>query len=105
MALAGVQDSPNTWVELRREPVGARRGSAIRYAKDAGKFFLWGFMNDDPNLLQERPLMEIQEYAVVAFDPAPLSAFSVLPGGRATPLANGMGMPTGKRIHETKGIP
>src|SRR5262249_49793799 len=33
-------------------------------------FFLWGYMNDDPELLQEQPLMRIPEYDVVAFDTA-----------------------------------
>ncbi len=61
---------PNRWVELSRDPQGARRGSAVRYAADAGQFFLWGFMNSDPDLLQEQPLMEIPEYDMVAFDPA-----------------------------------
>jgi len=60
----------NQWVELRKDPVGARRGSALRYASQAGAFFLWGFMNADPDLLQEQPLMEVPEYDVVAFDPA-----------------------------------
>jgi hypothetical protein len=33
-------------------------------------FVLWGYMNNDPDLLQEQPLMQIPEYDVVAFDPA-----------------------------------
>ena len=66
----GVYDLiPNQWVELRRDPAGARRGSAIRFAPAAGAFLSWGFMNADPNLLQEQPLMEIPEYDVVGFDP------------------------------------
>jgi hypothetical protein len=60
----------NQWVEVRRDPAGARRGSAIRYAPAAKAFFLWGFMNADPELPQENPLMEIPEYDVVAFDPS-----------------------------------
>ncbi len=60
---------PNQWVELRKDPVGARRGSAIRYAPRAQAFFLWGFMNPDPDLLQENPLMEIPEYDMVYFNP------------------------------------
>lgn len=60
----------NQWVELRTDPEGARRGSAVRYASQAGAFFLWGFMNSDPDLLQEQPLMAVPEYDVVAFDPA-----------------------------------
>jgi galactose oxidase-like protein len=58
----------NTWTLLRQDPAGARRGSALRYAPKAGVFVLWGFMNDDPDLLQEQPLMRIPEYDVVAFD-------------------------------------
>src|SRR6185369_639156 len=61
---------PNKWSELRKDTAGARRGSAVRYAADAGAFFLWGFMDSDPELLQENPLMEVPEYDVVAFDPA-----------------------------------
>ena len=58
----------NSWTLLRQDPAGARRGSALRYAPKAGVFVLWGFMNDDPDLLQEQPLMRIPEYDVVAFD-------------------------------------
>ena len=57
------------WMELRKDPAGARPGSAIRYASEARSFFLWGFMNDDPDLLQEHPLMTSPEYDMVAFDP------------------------------------
>lgn len=60
----------NRWVELSRDPLGGRRGSAIRYADAAGQFILWGFMTPDMQLPQENPLMEIPEYDVVAFDPA-----------------------------------
>ena len=59
----------NQWVELCRDDVGARRGSAVRYVSVEGAFFLWGFMNADPELLQEHPLMEIPEYDVVFFRP------------------------------------
>ena len=63
------QDLPaNRWTELRRDPAGARPGSAIRYASD-GRFFLWGYQNHDPNLPQEFPLMAAPEYDMVAFDP------------------------------------
>jgi hypothetical protein len=31
-------------------------------------FFLWGFMDSDPDLLQEHPLAEVPEYDVVTFD-------------------------------------
>lgn len=60
----------NQWVELCRDADGARRGSALRYAPNAGAFFLWGFMNSDPDLLQEHPLMPVPEYDMVFFDPA-----------------------------------
>jgi hypothetical protein len=67
-AWAAGKDLPaNTWVKLRTDPAGARPGSAMRYAPGAG-FFLWGFMNDNPDLLQELPLMETPEYDMVAFD-------------------------------------
>jgi len=46
-----------------------RPGSAIRYVPESHAFFLWGFMNDDPELLQEQPLMQIPEYDMVTFDP------------------------------------
>jgi hypothetical protein len=60
----------NRWIELRKDAVGARRGSALRYAPDAGAFLLWGFMNHDSDLLQEDPTMPVPEYDMVAFDPA-----------------------------------
>jgi hypothetical protein len=60
---------PNRWIEVAQDPVGARPGSAIRYAPEAHAFLLWGFMNDDPELLQEQPLMRVPEYDMVAFDP------------------------------------
>jgi hypothetical protein len=61
---------PNRWTELARDPDGARRGSPLRYSAPAGRFFLWGFMNSDYDLLQEQPLMIVPEYDMVAFDPA-----------------------------------
>jgi len=61
---------PDRWVEMSRDPLGGRRGSAIRYADKAGQFILWGFMTPDMELLQENPLLVIPEYDVVAFDPA-----------------------------------
>jgi hypothetical protein len=65
------QDPPaNRWIELRRDPLGGRRGSAIRYDGKEGRFILLGFMTPDMELLQENPLMEISEYDVVASDPA-----------------------------------
>ncbi|PYV13706.1 MAG: hypothetical protein DMG07_13605 [Acidobacteria bacterium] len=60
---------PNRWVELRHDAVGARRASAIRYAPAAAAFFLWGFMNADPGLLQEQSAVESPEYDMVFFDP------------------------------------
>jgi N-acetylneuraminic acid mutarotase len=42
----------------------------MRYVPEAHAFFLWGFMNDDPELLQEQPLMRPPEYDMVVFDPA-----------------------------------
>jgi hypothetical protein len=59
----------NQWVELCRESKGARPGSAIRFVPEAGAFFLWGFMNDDPDLPQEQPLMRVPEYDMVVYDP------------------------------------
>ncbi len=59
----------NRWVEIKKDMTGARRGSAIRYVRDAQAFFLWGFMDADPELLQEQPLMEVPEYDMVEFDP------------------------------------
>ncbi len=60
----------NRWVELARDAEGGRRGSAVRYAPGTGEFFLWGFIDHDPELLQEQPLMRTPEYDVVAFNPA-----------------------------------
>jgi hypothetical protein len=57
------------WTELRKDLTGARPGSSVRYASQAKSFFLWGFMNADPDLLQEHPLMAVPEYDMVAFDP------------------------------------
>ena len=53
---------------MARDPAGARPGSAIRYVPEAHAFVRWGFMNDDPELLQEQPLMRVPEYDMVAFD-------------------------------------
>jgi hypothetical protein len=58
---AAFLSQPNQWTELRKDPVGARPGSAVRYASKAKAFFLWGYMNADPDLLQEHPLMEVPE--------------------------------------------
>jgi hypothetical protein len=72
---------PNRWVELRKDAVGARRGSALRYAPDAGAFFLWGFMNHDNDLLQENPTMPVPEYDMVSFDPVEGRLRNHLPPG------------------------
>lgn len=69
-SLAAAELPANRWVELRKDATGGRRGSAIRYVSEARAFFLWGFMNDNPELLQEFPLMEVPEYDMVFFDPA-----------------------------------
>ncbi len=66
---AAVLWQPNQWTEVRRDPVGARPGSAVRYASKEKAFFLWGYMNADPDLLQEHPLMQVPEYDMVAFIP------------------------------------
>ncbi len=79
-AAARAQDlPPNCWIELSRDAEGARRGSAIRYVPGARQFLLWGFMNSNPDLLQEQPLMQAPEYDVVAFDPATRRWGSQLP--------------------------
>jgi hypothetical protein len=67
--VAAAELPANRWVEMARDPAGARPGSAVRYAAAARQFVLWGYMNDDPELLQELPLMQVPEYDVVAFDP------------------------------------
>ncbi|MCP5112594.1 MAG: hypothetical protein GY953_17340, partial [bacterium] len=69
ISTAAAELPANRWVEVRKDPVGARRGSAIRYSPKAGAFFLWGFMNADPELLQEQPLMRVPEYDMVSFNP------------------------------------
>lgn len=61
---------PGRWVEIARDPLGARRGSALRYAPEQDVFLLWGFMTPDTNLPQENPLMAAPEYDMVAFQPA-----------------------------------
>lgn len=70
LTLGARQEPANTWVELRKDPAGARRGSSLRYAPDAGAFFLWGFMDHDPDMPQEHPLVEVPEYDMVSFAPA-----------------------------------
>ena len=73
----------NRWTEVARDAAGARPGSAIRYVREAHAFYLWGFMNDDPDLLQEQPLMRIPEYDMVTFDPAIAQWKSDLPAAWA----------------------
>jgi hypothetical protein len=70
-AVSAAEDLPlNRWVEVRKDSAGARPGSAIRYVPESHAFFLWGYMNDDPELLQEQPLIQAFEYTVVTFAPA-----------------------------------
>jgi len=66
--LGSMELPANRWVEVRRDEQGARRGSATRYAAAARIFLLWGFMDNDPELLQEMPLAEVPEYDMVFFD-------------------------------------
>jgi hypothetical protein len=58
----------NTVTLLRRDAIGARRGGAVRYVASEGRFLLWGFMDADPELLQESPSMPLPEHDVVLFD-------------------------------------
>ena len=53
LSAAGAQF--NEWVQRTQDMAGARPGSAIRYVPESHSFFLWGFMNDDPDLLQDIP--------------------------------------------------
>jgi N-acetylneuraminic acid mutarotase len=70
-AVSAAEELPlNHWVEVHKDSAGARPGSAIRYVPESHAFFLWGYMNDDPELLQEQPLMQVPEYDMVTFDPA-----------------------------------
>jgi Galactose oxidase, central domain len=69
LPLSAAELPANRWVEIARDAAGARPGSAVRYAAASKQFVLWGYMNDDPDLLQEQPLMRVPEYDVVAFDP------------------------------------
>ena len=49
---------PNRWIEVARDAAGARPGSSMRYVPEAQAFFLWGFMNDDPELRRSSPSCE-----------------------------------------------
>ncbi|MFB3921893.1 MAG: kelch repeat-containing protein [Terriglobia bacterium] len=82
LSLESANLPPNRWVELRKDATGARRSSAIRYAPGERAFFLWGFMNDNYELLQEFPLMEVPEYDMVSFDPAKAAWRNHLPSER-----------------------
>ena len=82
--LHGAELPANRWVQLAQDPAGGRRGSAIRWAPEAGVFLLWGFIDHDPELLQEQPLMEAPEYDMVAFDPAEGRWRNHLPRSRET---------------------
>lgn len=85
------QDLPaNRWVELTREPVGARPGSAIRYTPDTGRFLLWGYMNSNPNLPQEQPLIEVPEYDMVAFEMQETRWVNDLPPAMAKEWSRGL---------------
>jgi hypothetical protein len=70
MAVAAGALPSTRWIEIAKDMSGSRPGSALRFIPEARAFFLWGFMNDDPELLQEQPLMAIPEYDMVSFDPA-----------------------------------
>lgn len=61
-------DPTDTWIELRQDTGVARRGCAVRFAPEAGRFFLWGFADADPEFLQENPAIMLAEYDMVAFD-------------------------------------
>src|SRR5215467_1310760 len=69
-AVADKELPAHRWVQLQKDAVGARPGSAVRYAPDAGLFLLWGFMNADYDLLQESVTMPVPEHDMVALDPA-----------------------------------
>jgi hypothetical protein len=79
---AAAEIPPNQWVQLARDANGARRGSALRYAPASGTFLLWGFMDHDPELPQEHPLMQIPEYDMVAFSTVEGRWRNHLPPGR-----------------------
>ncbi len=70
VAAAELNLPANRWVQVCQDPAGGRRGSALRYAPAAGAFFLWGYMNADYELLQERETMPVPEHDMVFFDPA-----------------------------------
>jgi hypothetical protein len=65
---AEIELPANTWVQLQQDTLGARRGCALRFAPEADAFFLWGFMDADPEFRQEEPAMPLAEYDMVAID-------------------------------------
>ena len=79
---AAAQLPPNQWVQLAHDASGGRRGSAIRHAPGTGAFFLWGFIDHDPELPQEHPLMPVPEYDVVSFTPSEARWRNHLPPSR-----------------------
>jgi hypothetical protein len=66
----GAAPPSNTFTLLRKDTAGGRRGGAVRYAPAEKKFMLWGFMDADPEFLQENPSMPLPEHDVVFFDTA-----------------------------------
>jgi len=66
--LAEYPSARNTFNLLRKDNLGARRGGAVRYAPAQKKFFIWGFMDADPEFLQENASMPLPEHDVVFFD-------------------------------------
>ena len=82
VSLTATELPPNQFVQLGQDSSGGRRGSAVRYAPGTGAFFLWGFMDHDPELLQEHPLMQTPEYDMVSFTPAEGRWRNHLPPGR-----------------------
>ena len=72
---------PNTWVQLARDPQGARRASSFRWVEESRSFLLWGFMGHvtDDYGNPERPWTENPEYDLVAFDPQTARWLSVYP--------------------------
>src|SRR5262249_781313 len=58
----------NAFTLVRKDNAGGRRGGAVRYAAAEKEFLLWGFMDADPEFLQENPSMPLPEHDVVFFD-------------------------------------
>ena len=71
LAIVARADDPspaNRFMLVRKDNVGARRGGAVRYAASEKTFLLWGFLDADPEFLQENPSMPLPELDVVFFD-------------------------------------